>query len=324
MTLSTSLAEQLTLPIFQAPMFLISGPDMVVNACRAGIVGSFPTQNARTPEILDEWMGDIKRRLAQSNTTTPWAVNIIMHSSYARGKRDLDILLKHQPPIVISALGSPASLVEHVHSYGGIVLADVINPGYAKKAANAKVDGLVLVSAGAGGHTGYLSPIVFVQEIRQWWDGLLAIGGGFGTGQSVLAAQAMGADIAYLGTRFIPTTESLCQQEYKQMVVEASSNDIVTSDAITGVKANWLRQSLENGGYDPDNMPEKAEIDFTNNAGAQNKRWKDIWAAGQGVASSTSIQPIGEIVEQLTSEYHSAFTTLNTRYQPHKQKIQTS
>lgn len=321
---TTTLLEQLTLPVFQAPMFLISGPDMVVNACEAGIVGSFPTQNARTPEILDAWMTQIKQRLAESETTTPWAVNIIMHPSYARGKHDLAILLKHKPPIVITALGSPASLVEHVHSYGGIVLADVINPTYAKKAANANVDGLVLVSAGAGGHTGYLSPIVFVQEIRAWWEGLLAVGGGIGTGQSVLAAQAMGADIAYLGTRFIPTTESLCQQEYKQMVVESNSNDIVTSDAITGVKANWLRQSLANGGYDPDNMPEKADIDFASNAGTDNKRWKDIWAAGQGVACSSAIQPIGDIVNQLTQEYHHAFNTLNSRYQANQKQRQAS
>ena len=250
-------------------MFLISGPDMVVNACRAGVIGSFPTQNARTPEILDQWMSQIKTRLAGHHDASPWAVNIIMHPSYARGKDDFEVILKHQPPIVITALGSPAALVEQVHSYGGIVLADVINPSYAKKAAAAKVDGLVLVSAGAGGHTGYLSPFVFVQEIRKWWKGLLVLGGGIGSGQAVLATQAMGADIAYLGTRFIPTNESLCQAEYKHMVVDSNSDDIVVSDVITGVKANWLRQSLVNGGYDPDNMPATGKIDFASAQGVR-------------------------------------------------------
>jgi nitronate monooxygenase len=321
MILPSTLVDKLTIPVMQAPMFLISGPDMVVNACKAGVVGSFPTQNARTPEILDEWMEQIKSRLATDNVTTPWGVNLIVHPSYARGKEDLEVILKHQPPIVITALGSPAALVEQVHSYGGIVLADVINPSYAKKAAAANVDGLVLVSVGAGGHTGYLSPFVFVQEIRKWWQGLLVLGGGIGSGQAVLAAQAMGADIAYLGTRFIPTTESLCQPEYKQMVVASNSDDIVISDAITGVKANWLRQSLANGGYDPDNMPERGTIDFASAAGAENKRWKDIWAAGQGVGSSTAVQSIAEIVEELTHEYQGALSALSTHLKQQPEQL---
>ncbi|WP_340679411.1 nitronate monooxygenase [Paraglaciecola sp.] len=313
MTSASTILEKLSIPVMQAPMFLISGPDMVVNACRAGIIGSFPTQNARTPEILDEWLSQIKSRLASQHITTPWAVNLITHPTYGRGKADFEVILKHKPPIVITALGSPAALVEQVHSYGGLVLADVINPIYAKKAAAANVDGLVLVSSGAGGHTGYLSPFVFVQEIRKWWQGLLVLGGGIGTGQAVLATQAMGADIAYLGTRFIPSHESLCQAEYKQMVVDSNSDDIVTSDAITGVKANWLRQSLANGGYDPDNMPLKGKIDFASAAGAENKRWKDIWAAGQGVGSSTDIEPMADIVKALTDEYQASFAALQAR-----------
>ncbi|WP_339719497.1 nitronate monooxygenase [uncultured Paraglaciecola sp.] len=316
MSLASTLVDKLRLPAMQAPMFLISGPDMVVNACRAGIIGSFPTQNARTPEILDEWLSQITKRLASEQITSPWAVNLITHPTYVRGKEDFEIILKYKPPIVITALGSPAALVEQVHNYGGIVLADVINPSYAKKAAAAKVDGLVLVSAGAGGHTGYLSPFVFVQEIRKWWQGLLVLGGGIGTGEAVLATQAMGADIAYLGTRFIPTHESLCQTEYKQMVVDSNSNDIVISDAITGVKANWLRQSLANGGYDPDNMPVTGKIDFASASGAENKRWKDIWAAGQGVDSSTAIQAISEIVETLSSEYQRSLANLLERKKP--------
>ncbi|MBU3004955.1 NAD(P)H-dependent flavin oxidoreductase [Paraglaciecola arctica] len=323
MILASSLAEKLTLPVMQAPMFLISGPDMVVNACRAGIIGSFPTQNARTPEILDQWLSEISNRLAQQQISTPWAVNLITHPTYARGKDDFEMILKHKPPIVITALGSPAALVEEVHNYGGIVLADVINPSYAKKAAAAKVDGLVLVSTGAGGHTGYLSPFVFVQEIRKFWQGLIVLGGGIGSGKAVLAAQAMGADIAYLGTRFIPTHESLCQTEYKQMVVDSCSDDVVVSDAITGVKANWLRQSLINGGYNPDKMPSAANINFASAAGAENKRWKDIWAAGQGVASSTEIQTISEIVATLSEEYQSSLTNLLDKQKHSAQPLNT-
>jgi nitronate monooxygenase len=310
MTFSSAKLDTLRIPAIQAPMFLISGPDMVVSACEAGIVGSFPTQNARTPAILDQWMKKIRTRLDSDPNAAPWAVNIIMHPSYDRAKADFDVILKHKPPIVITALGSPAALVEQVHRYGGIVLADVINPEYAKKAAAAKVDGLVLVSAGAGGHTGYLSPFVFVHEIRRWWHGLLVLGGGIGTGQAILATQAMGADMAYLGTHFIASEESQCQTEYKQMVVQADSGDIVTSDAITGVKANWLRQSLSNGGYDPDDMPSPGKIDFTSAAGTQNKRWKDIWAAGQGVASAKSVQPVRDIVNTLVDEYHKAISAV--------------
>ncbi|BFM15690.1 nitronate monooxygenase family protein [Maricurvus nonylphenolicus] len=296
------LQQSLKLPAIQAPMFLISGPDMVINACRSGIVGCFPTPNARTTDILDQWMTDIKAAVENNHDAAPWAVNLIVHPSYPRRDADLDLILKHKPPIVITALGSPRDVVEKIHAYGGLVLADVINPTFARKAASAGVDGLVLVSAGAGGHTGYLSPFVFVEEIRQWFDGILVLGGGIATGAAIHATQTMGADFAYLGTRFIPTEESLCQQEYKTMVVESNADDIITSDAITGVKANWMRQSLINGGYDPDNMPAKGNIDFANN-GADNKRWKDIWAAGQGVGASDQITSIANIVNQLHNEY---------------------
>lgn len=305
MTQAAEILSELRLPAMQAPMFLISGPEMVINACKAGIVGCFPAPNARTPEILDEWMTQIKDAVTADETAAPWAVNIIVHPSYPRRDADLDLILKHKPPIVVTALGSPQHVVEQIHGYGGIVLADVISPRFAKKAAAAGVDGLVLVSAGAGGHTGYLSPFVFVNEIRQWWDGLLVLGGGISTGSAIHAAQTMGADIAYLGTRFIPTTESMCQQEYKEMVVNTDADGIVTSDAITGVKANWMRQSLINGGYDPDNMPEQGSIDFASN-GADNKRWKDIWAAGQGVGASTAVTDIAAIVDELEIEYRAS------------------
>ncbi len=302
MTSQQAIISQLRLPAIQAPMFLISGPDMVINACRSGIVGSFPTQNARTSEILDQWMTDIKTTLEADKNSAPWAVNLIVHASYPRRDADLELILKHKPPIVITALGSPQDVVEKIHAYGGIVLADVINPRFARKAASAGVDGLVLVSSGAGGHTGYLSPFVFVEEIRQWFDGILVLGGGIASGAAIHATQTLGADLAYLGTHFIATRESLCQEDYKSMVVDSNSEDIVTSDAITGVKANWMKQSLINGGYDPSNMPAQGSIDFGSN-GADNKRWKDIWAAGQGVGACKSIASIGEVVDELHQQY---------------------
>ncbi|WP_082633426.1 NAD(P)H-dependent flavin oxidoreductase [Lacimicrobium alkaliphilum] len=315
MNQAQKLLAGLKIPALQAPMFLISGPEMVINACKSGIVGSFPTPNARTPEILDQWMAEITEQLSSAQNPAPWAVNLIVHPSYPRLEADLQVILKYKPPIVITALGSPKNVVEAIHSYGGVVLADVVNTTYAKKAASAGVDGLVLISAGAGGHTGYLSPFVFVNEVRQWWDGAIVLGGGISTGKNVFAARAMGADAAYLGTRFIPTKEALCVDEYKQMIVEASSDDIVTSDAITGVKANWLRQSLLNAGLDPDNMTAKGKIDFASN-GADNKRWKDIWAAGQGVSASESVSDVSSIVNLLAREYVSAASELTQTLKP--------
>ncbi len=284
---------------------------MVINTCKAGVIGSFPTQNARTSEILDQWMSDITTALESDDKAAPWAVNLIVHPSYPRRDADLELILKHKPPIVITALGSPKDVVEKIHGYGGIVLADVINPRFARKAADAEVDGLVLVSAGAGGHTGYLSPFVFVEEIRQWFDGLIVLGGGIASGSAIHATQTIGADLAYLGTAFIPSEESLCQAEYKAMVVESNSEDIITSDAITGVKANWMKQSLINGGYDPDNMPAQGSIDFASN-GADNKRWKDIWAAGQGVGASKNIQPVKSIVDVLAKQYQHSVDRMKT------------
>jgi nitronate monooxygenase len=213
---------------------------------------------------------------------------------------------------VVTALGSPKHVIEQVHAYGGLVLADVTSTRYAHKAAAAGVDGLILVAAGAGGHTGQLSAFAFVDEVRQWWDGLLILGGGIGSGSAIHAAQTMGADIALLGTRFIATRESLCQEEYKAMVVASNADDIVTSAAITGVKANWMRQSLSNAGYDPDAMPEQGSIDFASN-GADNKRWKDIWAAGQGVATTQTIDSVANVINQLTDEYQNSVTRMADR-----------
>ena len=311
MKANTDIFLNMKIPAIQAPMFLISGPDMVLNACKSGIIGCFPTPNARTTQILEEWLDTITKTLAQHDApVAPWAVNLIVHPSNKRLSEDLALIVKYKPPIIITALGSPKSVVDAIHSYGGLVFADVINPTYARKAANAGVDGLVLISVGAGGHTGYLSPFTFMSEIRQWWDGIVVLGGGINSGDSIVAAQALGADFAYLGTLFIASEEATCQPEYKKMVVDASSNDIVSSDAITGVTANWLKQSLIQAGYDLENMPKKGEVDFTKN-GADNKRWKNLWAAGQGVAASTSISSVSQIVIKLDKEYKFALAKLN-------------
>lgn len=255
---SSKLSAKLRLPVIVAPMFLISGPELVVASCRAGVIGSFPTQNARTAEELDAWMGRINDELATAPAAAPWMVNIIANPNYPRRDADLALILKHRPPVVVTALGNPRDVVEAVHGYGGIVLADVINPRFARKAIEAGVDGLVLVAAGAGGHTGQLSGFVFVQEVREFWDGPLVLGGGIATGRAVKAAQVLGADLAYMGTHFIPTRESMADERYKRMIVAADCEDIVCSDAITGVKANWLRPSLIAAGLDPDHLPRPA------------------------------------------------------------------
>ena len=299
--------NRLRLPVIQAPMFLLSGPEMVIASCRAGIVGSFPSPNARTLEDLEQWLQEITSALADSPEAAPWAMNLVMHRTNPRCYDDLALAVKYQAPIVITALGSPRDAVDQVHSYGGKVYADVISLDFARKAAASGVDGLALVCAGAGGHTGQLSPFAFVEEVRGFFDGEIILSGAITTGRSLRAAQVMGADYVYMGTRFIPTHESRAQEAYKNMVVEASGSDIITSDAITGVKANWLRQSLIQGGYDPSNMPAAADIDFMKAAGDA-KRWRDIWAAGQGVGAIHAQQSIAEVVEQLQREYREALT----------------
>ena len=293
----------LRIPVFQAPMFLLSGPQMVLAACKAGIVGSFPAPNARTLEDLESWLQQISGGLNKEDA--PWAVNLVMHSSNPRWQDDLELAVQYKAPIVISALGSPEKAVQRVHDYGGKIYADVNSIGFAKKAAKTGVDGLALVCAGAGGHTGQLSPFAFVDEVREFWDGEIILSGAISNGQSIKAAQVMGADYVYMGTRFIATKESLASRAYQQMVVDSKAQDIICSDSITGVKANWMRESLIAAGYDPNNMPEAAEIDFAKAAGDR-KRWKDIWAAGQGVGSTKTPLSIADLVDQLEQEYLSA------------------
>lgn len=295
--------SQLRLPVFQAPMFLQSGPEMVIASCKAGIVGTFPSVNARTLEELEAWLDRITGEVGAEDA--PWAMNLMMHRSNTRRMDDLALAERYKAPIVITALGSPKEAIETVHGYGGIVLADVIDIRFAAKAIAAGVDGLVLVSAGAGGHTGQLSGFAFVEEVRRHFDGIVVMGGGISSGRGVRAAQVLGADYAYMGTRFIASTESMAEAEYKQMVVDSSGVDIVCSDALTGVKANWLRASLEQAGYDPDNMPDKGDIDIIKSSGDA-KRWRDVWSAGQGVGAIDEILPIKAIVDQLEVEYKQA------------------
>ncbi|WP_417592806.1 NAD(P)H-dependent flavin oxidoreductase [Parasphingorhabdus sp.] len=297
--------QNLTLPAIAAPMFLISGPEMVIAASKAGIIGAFPTPNARTSEILDDWMAQITTTLAAEPNAAPWAANLVVHRSNPRLAEDVACVVKYKPPLVITALGSPAEIIEQVHSYGGLVYADVNSVAFARKAAAAGVDGLVLVGAGAGGHTGQIAGFAFVEEVRKFWDGAIVLGGAISSGHAIRAAEVLGADLAYLGTSLIPCEESLAVQEYKQMVLDAGAEDIIPSNAITGVTANWLKQSLINAGHDPDNMGGPGKINF---ADPQNDRkaWKHVWAAGQGVGAVTQNAPIADIISRMGAEYDDA------------------
>ena len=292
-----NLCGRLSLPIVQAPMFLVSGPEMVIAAAQAGILGSFPTQNARTSEQLATWLDQI----VAGCQGKPWAVNLIVHPTFQRRDADLEQILAHRPDLVITALGSPGHIVDAVHRAGSLVFADVINPTFARKAIDAGVDGLVLVCSGAGGHTGPLSPFAFVDAVREFWDGPIILGGGIASGRGINAAKALGVDLAYLGTRFLASRESMVADDYKQMVIDSGVDDIVCSDAITGVNANWLRESLTRAGFDPANMPKKSEMNVS--ASVDAKRWKDIWAAGQSVGPVKSLQTVQEIVNELDQQY---------------------
>lgn len=286
-------------------MFLISGPAMVIAQARAGIIGCFPTPNARTPEILDGWMREITEALAEDPGAACWAANLVVHPSNNRLPADLACVLRHKPPLVVTALGSPARIVDAVHGYGGLVFADVNSVGFARKAAAAGVDGLVLVASGAGGHTGQTAGFAFVDEARAFWDGPLVLGGAISTGHAIRAAEVLGADLAYLGTALIACAESMAEPGYKATVVSAGAEDIVPSRGITGVTANWLRSSLIAAGYDPANMPEDKKPDFEN-AQDDAKAWKNVWSAGQGVGAVTAIEPIAQIVARLKSQYDAA------------------
>ncbi|MCP3017838.1 NAD(P)H-dependent flavin oxidoreductase [Cupriavidus basilensis] len=307
----------LRLPVFAAPMFLISGPELVIAACRAGIVGSFPTPNARPIETLDAWMRDITEGLAAARAAdpaariAPWAANLVTHSSNQRLPQDLELIARYQPPIVITALGSPKPALEVVHGYGGLVFADVVNIGLARKAAAAGVDGLACISAGAGGHTGALSPFAFVSAVREFFDGYLVIGGGVADGWGVAGALAAGADFVYMGTRFIATDESLAPEAYKRMLVDSDADDVLVSDCITGTPASWLKPSLVANGLDPANLPPPPGRNYDSNQSFAGKRWTEVWAAGQGLGAIRRVEPVAAVVDRLEHEYRQAARRFN-------------
>jgi nitronate monooxygenase len=292
----------MTLPVIVAPMFLISGPDMVIAACRAGVIGCFPAPNARELDTLDAWCARIARETGGAATNcAPWALNLIAHSSYARFADELEIVKRHKPPLVITALGSPVRVLDTVHGYGGLVFADVSRPVHARKAIEAGADGLVLVSAGAGGHTGSYSPFAFVAEVRRFWPGPIVLSGAISDARSILAAQALGADFAYMGTRFLAAQESLGEPDRKAMTIAVSMEDIVTSAAVTGVPANWMLPSLTAAGFTPEMLRAERKMDFTSTDKA--KPWKNIWGAGQAVGAVTASEPVAEIIARLRDDY---------------------
>ena len=310
--------SNLRLPIIGSPMFIVSTPDLVKAQCQAGIVGSFPALNARGDGALDAWLTDIETELAADRAAggnpAPFAVNQIVHPSNARLAEDIAVCLKHQAPIFITSLQAPPKeLVDGAHAYGGIVLHDVINARHAKKAIEAGVDGLILVAAGAGGHAGTLSPFALVGEIRAFYDGLIILSGSIANGSAVLAAQAMGADLAYMGTRFIATTEANASEAYKNGITEASASDVIYTNLFTGVHGNYLRQSIVAAGLDPDHLPEadKSKMNFGSGGNTAAKAWKDIWGVGQGVAVIDEILPTAQLVDQLEAEYRAALARLN-------------
>ncbi len=298
----------LRIPAVCAPMFLVSGPDLVMAACRAGIVGSFPAPNARTIDVFEEWLAQISGELAFLKTnqvagsTDIWALNLVVHSTYERLDAELALLEKYRPPIVITALGSPRKAVEVVHGYGGLVIADVNNVEYARKAAAMGVDGLALVAAGAGGHTGGMAGFAFVPAVREFFDGVLILAGAIGDGRAVRAAEVLGAELCYMGTRFIATDESIAFDAYKQMVVDSDFTDLVLTDSFTGGHAYYLKPSIVAAGLDPDNLVAKGKMDLT---GAQTKvkAWKDVWSAGQGLGTVHAVEPLAAIVDKLEQEY---------------------
>lgn len=296
------------LPIVAAPMFLVSGPELVVEASKAGIVGSFPSTNCRTSEDLDVWLKAITTQLhdaaADRREVAPWALNLVTHRSNPRLQSDLELVAEYRPPVVITALGSPAPVMDVVKGYGGLVIADVVNMSLVRKAIGHGVDGLACVSAGAGGHTGHLSPFAFVSAVREVFDGIVTVGGGITDGHGVAGAIASGADLIYMGTRFLATDESMAPDAYKQMIVDHGPDDLIVSSGVTGTDASWLRPSLIANGLDPDNLVAPTERAY----GQGNKRWRDIWAAGQGLQTIHGVEPIAQVVDRLETEYRAAAT----------------
>jgi nitronate monooxygenase len=306
--------RRLALPVIGAPLFIISQPDLVIAQCTAGVIGAFPSLNARPADVLETWISRIERELAAHDAAhperpaAPYAVNLIVHKSNDRLEQDLEVCVRHRVPIVITSLGARPDINAAIHSYGGIVMHDIINDTFARKAIDKGADGLIAVAAGAGGHAGTLSPFALIQEIRSWWDGPLALSGAIANGNSVLAAIAAGADFAYIGSAFIATREANAHDEYKQMIVDSKASDIVYTNLFTGVHGNYLRPSIERSGLDPDNLPQSdaSKMDFGTDRDAKAKAWRDIWGCGQGIGAVTSVPTVAELVARLASEYEAA------------------
>ena len=314
--------DKLRLPVIGSPLFIVSGPELVIAQCKAGVVGSFPALNARPQAQLDEWLHQITEELAAHNRdnpdspAAPYAVNQIVHGSNNRLEQDLMTCGKWQVPITITSLGAREDLNAAVHSWGGIALHDVINDRFAHKAIEKGADGLIPVAAGAGGHAGVTSPFALMREIREWFDGPVALSGSIAHGASVLAAQAMGADLAYIGSAFIATKEANAVDGYKENIVEAKAADIVYSDLFTGVSGNYLRQSIERAGMDPNNLPKGdiSTMDFGSGGNSEAKAWKDIWGSGQGIGAVKAVKTVAEFVDQLQGEYRAAKESLDARF----------
>lgn len=318
------LQDRLSLPVIASPLFIISTPDLVIAQCKAGIVGSFPALNARPAALLDVWIKRIKQELAAyqaahpDKKVAPFAVNHICHGTNDRLDHDMQVCVDNQVPIIITSLMAPQKIIAAAHSYGGIVLHDATTIRHSEKALEEGVDGLILVCNGAGGHAGTLSPFALLSEVRRFYDGTIALSGAIANGQSILAAQAMGADLAYMGTRFIATHEANAEPEYKQMLVDSIAEDIIYSSLFTGVPGNYLKGSVTRAGLNPGNLPEadKSTMDFGSGGNTDAKAWRDIWGAGHGTGSIQEILPVAACVEQLQREYRAARQRLEQQFLP--------
>ncbi len=318
MSLPASLAGRLQLPAIGSPLFIVSNPDLVIAQCKAGIVGSFPALNARPGPVLEDWLKRITEELgaydeAHPNApSAPFAVNQIVHKSNDRLMHDVEMCVKYKVPVVITSLGARPELNDAIHSYGGITLHDIININHAKKALEKGADGLIAVAAGAGGHAGTLSPIALIQEIREFFDGPLALSGAIATGRAILAAQALGADLGYIGSAFIATKEANAAEAYKQAIVDGTAGDIGYSNLFTGVHGNYLRASIVNAGLDPDNLPESdpSKMSFGSGGSEKSKAWRDIWGSGQGIGAIKAVESAGEFIGRLKREYADAYKGL--------------
>ncbi|WP_308911756.1 NAD(P)H-dependent flavin oxidoreductase [Pseudokordiimonas caeni] len=314
MSIAEKLKSRMRLPVIASPMFIVSGPELVIAQCKAGVIGSFPALNARPQPVLEDWLKRIEDELGEwdeknpDRPSAPFAVNQIVHKTNDRLMEDVELCVKYKVPVIITSLGAREDVNEAIHSYGGIVLHDIINNRFAKKAIEKGADGLIAVASGAGGHAGTLSPFALIQEIREWFDGPLALSGSIATGGAVLAAEAMGADFGYIGSAFIATDEANADPAYKQMIVDSMADDIVYTNLFTGVHGNYLKPSIVKAGMDPENLPESdpSAMAFGSGGGSKSKAWRDIWGCGQGIGAVKATVPAAALVDRLADEYAAA------------------